>query len=188
MKKNVFYSCVIAAMIILLVSGSIYGSSLKTSELNRKIAEISSLQHSISSKISQAKDMREQLKQQTEELTEEIKEEKERIQIASFQKAIQNPRINNDLKLIQKLLGYITRLNEKISYFMIGNETLNFYFQQVQDDLLMIKTLNDLEVDKLIAQINSVLDEYVLETNKPMFDVNDAPLHDTEKIWNEIIN
>ena len=51
----------------------------------------------------------------------------------------------------------------------------------------MIKTLNDLEIDKLIAQINEVLDEYIPETNKPMFDVNEVPLKNTEKIWQEII-
>ena len=64
---------------------------------------------------------------------------------------------------------------------------LDFFFQQAQDDLLMIKTLNDLEIDKLIAQINEVLDEYIPQTSKPMFDVNDVPLKDTEQIWNELI-
>jgi hypothetical protein len=65
---------------------------------------------------------------------------------------------------------------------------LGFYFQQVQDDLLMIKTLNDLEVDKLIAQINSALDEYTPETSNPLFDANGVPLKDTEQIWNELFN
>jgi len=63
---------------------------------------------------------------------------------------------------------------------------LDFFSQQVQDDLLMIKTLNDLETDKLIAQINSVLDEYIPEIDKPMFDVEGISLEDTEKIWNEL--
>ena len=60
--------------------------------------------------------------------------------------------------------------------------------QQAQDDLLMIKTLNDLEVDKLIAQINSALDEYTPETTKPLFDVDGVSLKDTEQIWNDIVN
>jgi len=50
----------------------------------------------------------------------------------------------------------------------------------------LIKTLNDLETDKLIAQINSVLDEYIPEIDKPMFDVEGISLEDTEKIWNEL--
>jgi hypothetical protein len=64
---------------------------------------------------------------------------------------------------------------------------LDFFLRQAQDDLLIIKTLNNLEIDKLIAQINSVLDEYVPETGKPMFDAVDIPLEDTEKIWNDIM-
>jgi hypothetical protein len=63
---------------------------------------------------------------------------------------------------------------------------LSFFYRQAQDDLLMIKTLNDLEIDKLIAQINDVLDEYIPETGKPLFDVNDVPLQDTRQIWDEI--
>jgi hypothetical protein len=52
----------------------------------------------------------------------------------------------------------------------------------------MIKTLNDLEVDKLIAQINSALDEYTPETTKPLFDANGVALKDTQQIWNDIVN
>ena len=51
----------------------------------------------------------------------------------------------------------------------------------------MIKTLNDLEVDKLIAQINSALDEYVPENKKPLFDADSVTLKDTELIWQDII-
>ena len=52
----------------------------------------------------------------------------------------------------------------------------------------MIKTLNDLEVDKLIAQINSALDEYTSEASKPLFDVDGVALKDTVQIWDDIVN
>ena len=42
--------------------------------------------------------------------------------------------------------------------------------------------------DKLIAQINSVLDEYTPETTKPLFDVDGIPLKATEEIWIEIMH
>jgi len=51
----------------------------------------------------------------------------------------------------------------------------------------MIKTLNDLEIDELISQINSVLDEFIPELSPPFFDAHKIPMKDTEKIWNEII-
>ena len=187
MKKHLICSSLAAMMIYLLLCGPNYASEHKTTELNRKMAEISSLQQSLLNKISLALQKRGQLKQKVAELEKEIKQEKEQLQIESYLKAIQDPRIEFNLKLIQLLFGYMTGLTDKISYFQNGYQTLDFFRQQAQDDLLMIKTLNDMEIDKLIAQINSVLDEFIPELGKPIFDTNDITGKDTEKIWNEII-
>jgi len=188
MWKHPKGSYAVVALIFFLVGGTVSATGYKTTELNRKMAEISSLQHSLSEKINLAMDKKEILEQKTEALKKEIRQEKERLQLESYQNAVLIPRIDYNLKLIQLLLGYITSLKEKIVYFQNGHATLGFYFQQVQDDLLMIKTLNDLEVDKLILQINSALDEYTPETTKPLFDVDGVALKDTVEIWNEMIN
>ena len=174
-------------MICMVGQQSGYASGLKTTELNLKLTEISSLQQNLSGKIALAMEKKDQLAQKTLELKKEVKDQQAQLKVKSYQKAVLNPRIDYNLKLIQLLLGYVTRLDEKIAYFQTGHDILSFYFQQAQDDLLMIKTLNDLEIDKLIAQINAVLDEYTPETSKPIFDVNDVPLKSTEKIWQEII-
>jgi len=187
MKKHWICSSLTALMIVLLLCGPNYASEQKTTELNLKMAEISSLQQSLSQKISLVMQKQEQLKQKVDELEKEIKQEKKQLQIESYPKAIRNPRIEFNLKLIQLLFGYITGLTEKIGYFQNGYHTLDFFRQQAQDDLLMIKTLNDMEVDRLIAQINSVLDEFIPELDRPIFDTSDIPSKDTEKIWNEII-
>jgi len=159
---------------------------LKTTELNRKMSEISSLQHNLAAKITLAAEKTNHMEHKILELQSEIKAHNKQFSIHSYRMAVQNPRIEYNLKLIQLLLGYITRLNERIEYFENGNETLTYFFQQAQDDLMMIKTLNDLETNKLIGQINEILDEYIPETGKPMFDANDVPLKDLEKIWNEM--
>jgi hypothetical protein len=169
MWKHLKYSYAVIGLIIFFLGGTVSATGDKTTELHRKMAEISSLQHSLSEKITLAMTKKEQLEQKTEALLKEIRDEKEQMQIESYQKAVLVPRIDYNLKLIQLLLGYT-------------------YFQQAQDDLLMIKTLNDLEVDKLIAQINSAIDEYTPETTKPLFNVDGVPLKDTEQIWNDIRN
>jgi hypothetical protein len=185
MRKHLLFS---AAIILISVLGVGAGQTAgnKSTELKLKMTEISALQQNLSGKIALAMEKKDQLEQKTDELKQEIKDQNEQFEIETYQKAILNPRIDYNLRLIQLLLGYISRLDDKIVYFKTGNDTLNFFYQQAQDDLLMIKTLNDLEIDKLIAKINEVLDEYIPETSKPMFDVNDVPLVDTEKIWNEI--
>jgi len=186
MRKHLNHIC--AVMIIFFFGfGSAHATVNKSSELKLKMTEISTLQQNLTGKIAQAVEKKDQLEQKSHELEKEVRDQKAQYKIETYQNAILNPRIDYNLKLIQLLLGYITRLNDKIVYFKNGHDMLNFFFQQAQDDLLMIKTLNDLEIDKLIAQINEVLDEYIPETGKPMFDVNDVPLKDTEQIWNEII-
>jgi len=187
MKKHLISISLTSLMIYLLFCGPSYASEHKISELHRKMTEISSLKQKLSQKISLAMQKQEQLSQRVDELEKEIKHEKEQLQIESYQKAIRNPRIEFDLKLIQLLIGYIYGINEKISSFQNGYQTLVFFQQQAQDDLRMIETLNDLEIDKLITQINSVLDEFFPELGKPVFDAQNIPMKDTEKIWNEII-
>jgi len=183
MKKTLAYGMLVG---LLWLCWSMDAYCLKTTELNRKMSEISSLQHNLAAKITLAAEKRNHMEQKIIELQSEIKAQNKQFSIHSYRMAVQNPRIEYNLKLIQLLLGYITRLNERIEYFENGNETLTYFFQQAQDDLMMIKTLNDLETDKLIGQINEILDEYIPETGKPMFDANDVPLKDLEKIWNEM--
>jgi len=188
MRKHQKCGYAVIGLIIFLFSGTVSATGYKTTELNRKMVEISSLQNSLSEKIALAMEKKQQLEQKTAALKEEIRQEKEQLQIESYRHATLTPRIDYNLKLIQLLLGYVTSLREKIVYFQNGHETLGFYFQQAQDDLLMIKTLNDMEVDKLIAQINSALDEYTPETTNPLFDAGGVPLKDTEQIWKEIVD
>ena len=161
-------------------------SGLKTTELNRKMSEITSLQQVLADKVALATEKKDILEKKVMALRDEIKSRSLQLKNPSYQAAIQNPRIDYNLQLMQLLLGYISRLNERIRYFEIGQETLFFFFQQAEDDLMMIKTLNDLETDKLIGRINEILDEYIPESNKSMFDVNDIPLKDPVKIWHEI--
>lgn len=186
MKKHSIHSCA-ALVIIFFGFGSVQATANKPTELKLKMTEISTLQQNLTDKIAQAMEKKYQLEQKAQEFENEVRDQKAQYKIETYQNAILNPRIDYNLKLIQLLFGYITRLNDKIVYFKNGNDMLSFFFQQAQDDLLMIKTLNNLEIDKLIAQINEVLDEYIPETGMPMFDVNDVPLKDTEQIWKEII-
>jgi hypothetical protein len=186
MKKYVTASWAVI-LIYILGFGNVHAAGDKTTQLKRKMTEINTLQQTLTDKIVLAIEKKDQLEQKNQELSGKVREQKEQFKIDTYQNAIMNARIEYNLKLIQLLLGYIDRLRHKIEYFKTGHDRLNFFYQQVQDDLLLIKTLNDLEIDKLIAQINEVLDEYIAQTSKPMFDADDVPLKDTERIWNEII-
>lgn len=188
MRKPRKFNYALLVLVFLFAGGHALATGYKTAELNRKMAEISSLQQGLTEKLELAMDKKKQLELKTEALKDEIRQEISQLQVDSYQKAVLSPRIGYNLKLIQQLLGYISGLEDKILYLQNGHETLRFYFQQTQDDLLMIKTLNDLEVDKLIAKINLTLDVYSPETTRPLFDADSVPLKDTERIWQEIVD
>ena len=183
--KTIIY---LALSVWLLSYGQILAGNYKTTELNHQISEISLVRKDIALKISQATDMRDQLHEQMQELIEEIKKEKNRYQLNAFQDAIKNLRISYDLKLVHQLRGYIASLDQKIAYFQNADETLAYYNQQVQDDMKIIRALNDFEVDRLVSQINAALDEYIPETKKQMINVQIVQWIDSERLWNEIVN
>ena len=171
---------------LLLIKGPIMADNTKTAALNRKISEISLARKDIAQKISHATDIRNQLQQQMEELIGEIISEKKLHQLQTFQDAVKNLRIDFDLKLVQQLRGYIQSINTRIAYFENADDTLDYYSRQIQDDLQIIKTLNDFEVDHLIGLINAALDEYIPETNKYMINIQVVQWIDSEKLWCEI--
>ena len=148
MRKHLTYICVVL-IIGILGYGPVCAMGNKSTELKLKMSEISSLQQNLTGKIELAVEKKGQMEQKTLELEKEVRDQKAQHKIDSFQKALLNPRIEYNLKLIQLLLGYISRLDDKIIYFKSGHDTLNFFFQQAQDDLLMIKTLNDLEISMM---------------------------------------
>ena len=108
-------------------------------------------------------------------------------EIHLYSTAVKIPRIKYNIKLIQQLLAYIDRLDQREHYFRTGYETLEYLHQQVNDDLKLIRTLNDLEVDELIEKINAVLDEYLAETKRPLFSIDNIHRRPAEEIWLGIV-
>ena len=128
------------------------------------------------------------LKQKIIELKKEIKRERRRSSITSCQEAIRNPRVDYNIKLIQKILVYISRLNEKVQYLDIAGEELAFLYRQAEDDLKILETLSDMKIEKLMGQINQTTHKYQSEAKGLSIDVNGIILSPPEEIWNSIIS
>jgi hypothetical protein len=183
-KISIWGACFI---IHLLLPGNILADNFKLSDLTHKMAEVSSLRHKVIQRQAQASKLIKQLSQTMVELKEEIKEEKRRLRITSCQEAIRNPRVDYNIKLIQKILVYISRLHEKVQYLDIASEELAFLYQQAEDDLKILETLNDMKIEKLMGQINQTIHKYQSEANGLSIDVNGIALSQPEEIWNSII-
>ncbi|MGD8523342.1 MAG: hypothetical protein PVF56_19500 [Desulfobacterales bacterium] len=174
-------------ILLAIIASNTEASTAKTQELNRKLSEISSLQQIIQEKIATARATHDQLQKQIDKLTGEIHQRCGKENIVSYREAINSSRINYNIKLISQLAGYIDQLTLRITYFQSGNEMLAFLNQQILDDLRLIRTLNDMQIDRLIHRINEVLDEYVPETKKHIVSLETISWPSSEMIWNEII-
>jgi len=187
MKKIFPYCVFIVLMVLVCFSGFVAGSNTKIMELNRKMDEITILRAEIDSKIDQAEIMGSKLKVQIEEFQSEIIEEKDQHKLVGFDDAVKNLRIGYNLQLIQQLMAYNDKINQRINYFLDANETMDFYFRQVSDDVMIIQTLDDMEVDALIDRINLVLDEFIPQSRKSLFNLEDVQYRDIKEVWNLIV-
>ena len=187
MVKRSFGNCILALLVSSILSSPAAADSRKTAALEQKIIEISALRAKIIDKIDQGIEMRIFLQKRLNELRDEIKIEKNRFGISGHEAPLENLRINYNLNLIQHLRAYIAQLDERIAYFEIGNARLKFYLRQIKDDIAIINTLKDMEIENLVDRINTVLDEFIPETQKPIFDALNIRLIPIEQVWNEII-
>jgi len=186
MIKQIFSCSLLSLLVLSIFSNPAAASSHKTAALEQKIIEISALRVKIIDKIDQGIEMRIFLQKRLYEYRNEIEIEQNRFGLTGPEAPLENLRINYNLNLIQHLRAYIDRLDERIAYFQTGNERLKFYLRQIKDDIAIINTLKDLEIENLIDRIDTVLDEFMTETQKPIFDAFDIRLMPTDQVWSEI--
>ena len=186
MIKTFIQNGVLVTMALLILSSPISAERIKKSTLEQKIVEISALNAGVIDKIDQALQMRTDLQQQLNNLRDEIRNEQILSNIDSHHKALQNTRIRNNLYLIQQLKAYLDRLDSRIAYFQTGKARLKFFIHQIKDDMALIHTLKDMEIEKLLARIDAVLDEFIPATNKQIFNAADIHPSPIELIWDEI--
>jgi prefoldin subunit 5 len=187
MQKILVFMVTIGLLLLANAAVVAGASHPKVEELNRKITEMASLQRSVTNQIDIAVQTREQLQKQIDELVNEINQEMVSRRIDAYPAAEKIARVKYNIKLVQLLSAYIDRLNQREQYFRIGNDTLEHLQQQVNDDLQLLRTLNHMQVDELIHEINMVLDEYIPQTQKATFTVEDIRRKPPEKIWSEIV-
>ena len=187
MVKQKFGCCLLSLLVLSIFSNPAAASSHKTAALEQKSVEISALRVKIIDKIDQGIEMRIFLQKRLNVFRDEIKIEQNRFGLTGPEAPLENLRINYNLNLIQHLRAYIGRLDERIAYFETGKERLKFYLRQIKDDIAIIHTLKDLEIENLIDRIDTVLDEFILEIQKPIFDAFDLRLMPTDRVWSEII-
>jgi len=181
----------VAAGLIVLFAGTLgtglAGENGKTQELSGALVDIRSAEQMINQRTALAEDVRQRLRQQVDELKAEIHLERRRSSVASFPQARQISRIDFNLRLMQQLLGYMDRLDSRIGYFRAAVLTLEFYRQQIRDDLLMLRTLNDADTASLMRQLDSDIEHFKKQVERPLVIASSSGLRPLDAIWSDVV-
>ena len=159
----------------------------KTAALRNQMEEITKLDGILGDIIDQLTAVQTKLLPQLDELAEEIAKYRNDLKLNSYQKALEHPRIVYNLQLIQQLVLYNGKIEAKIRYFHNGQETLTYYLRQIEDDLRMLNTLKNGDVDDLITQVNAVLDELRPAARMPVLKLEPVEAEATEALWNDLL-
>lgn len=184
MKPNSIF----AMLLLIFIVGNVDISLAleNSSNLQQKMAEISLLQSQLNERRGEAIKIREQLYSHLSEYRSEIKAITTQEKIINFNAAEKYPRIRNNLQLCGEIVYYIEQVNQKIRFYQIGQDKLDYLYQQADDDLKIINALTNLKVEALLAQIDSVILDYLPEAHRILIDFDTAMIVDLETIWKKV--
>lgn len=161
-------------------------ANTKIEDLKQKVADMTLLHHQLADRIEQAKVIREKFRHQKQSLTDEINVLRQANKFKAFEDADQHLRVHYNLLLIGSVDGYLKEIDNKILYFKNGQNRLLYLQKLASDDIRMIGTLNDLEIDALTTQISLVISQYLPEAHVIQLSSNDIAPSPPQHVWKRI--
>ncbi len=185
-RKIVGYAAILVVFFGVFVSSTGAVNVEKVNLLRQRIEGIQVLQDRIDSLTKQAVTLRGTLQAKAEEYMGEIRKEKAVRDLKSFNQATGVYRVRYNLKLVQQINAYLAAVSGRIEFFRDGRQQINFLHQQAQDDLKMVQTLSDLEIDDFIGRIDQVLEKYEIAVNSTLFTIGEIRQENLETLWKTI--
>ena len=159
----------------------------KADELQRKIADIDLLKDQLSDRKKQAEAVLNELLTQQQTLADEIRLIQKSYEFKSYQQVQEFDRARHNIELLRTITSYIEAFTRKIRFYQTGHDKLTYLHQSAEDDIKMISTLNDFEIDALTTQISLVINRYLREAHIIRIDPEKIELVSPEKIWKRIV-
>ena len=160
----------------------------KSEMFEQKMQQVLAVRDKLSEKRTQAASIREKLNEQILELKNEILNEQRESGVVSYEEAIKPPRIYYNIKLIQQLKAYTSKLAERIRYYEEGYDKMGFRYQEADDNFKMIELWSDTEIKRLMPKIDKAMNEYPSVNEPHMFTNKQIVLDNSRKIWAEVMH
>ncbi len=157
----------------------------KSEIFQQKMQQILAVRDKLSEKRTQAASIREKLNEQILALKLEILAKQRVMGIASYEEAVKAPRIDYNIKLIQLLKAYTSKLAERIRYYEDGYDKMYFRYQETDDSFKIIELWGDTKTKRLMTKIDKAINEYQAENKPHMFTNKQIVMDKPIKIWTE---
>ncbi len=154
---------------------------------SQKMEKLAVQQEKVSKKLVLASQTRDYLRQRMESLKQEILGLQRLSRIPSYGKAVQFPRIRYNLSLLGRLDAYKTRLYEKTGKLKAVRAELIYLYQQLADDLKLVKTVSQIEMTKRLKRVDEVILNHSWVNQPYLFETKGLVFTQPKKIWTDFI-
>lgn len=159
----------------------------KSEELQRKIADLGLLSQQLEDRRQQAEAVLASLLSQRNDIVSEVRLLQKSLNFKSYDQVAKYDRARYNISLLRTINAYTNKIANKIKVYKTGKEKLTYLQQLAEDDIKMIRTLNDFKIDALATQISLVINRYLSEAHIIQIDPKNIELASPEQIWEDIV-
>ena len=162
-------------------------AATKAQQLKQKIADITLLQQQLQDRSKKAEYILDELLVQRNDLVSEIRILVKSLNIQSLEQARRHHRIHYNIELLRLLVAYIGEFDTKVHFYRTGFDKLTYLHQLANDDIRMVSTLSDFQIDALTTQISLVINRYMPEAHTIQIDPRHVLKASDQSVWEAIV-
>ena len=185
--RMTFIKCTLVALFIIGCWTSAARAGSEADELRQKIADIGLLKEQLTDRIQQAEGVLAELLAQQRNLVDEVRLLQKSYDMKSYEQVTNFDRARYNIELLRSLTAYTEAFTQKIQFYHSGYDKLTYLRQLAEDDIKMIQTMNNFEIDALTTQISLVINTYLREAHVIQIDPEKIELPSAESIWEKVV-
>jgi hypothetical protein len=109
------------------------------------------------------------------------------LNIGSLEQARKHHRIHYNIELLRLLVAYVDEFDTKVHLYRTGFDKLTYLHQLANDDIRMVSTLSDFQIDALTTQISLVINRYMPEAHTIQIDPRHVLKASDQSVWEAIV-
>ncbi len=172
---------------VLVAVGVCAADAGKPAELQRALADIRRAEHGVQTRISQAVELRTRLRQEGEGLKAEIRDAQRRRPVQSYPGALQIPRVDYNLRLLQRVGGYVEQIDARIAELQTIAACFERHREQIRDESRLLQTLKDADISQLMRQVAATVEQAAIRCASPLIHLP-AAQRPMEAVWADVVH